>query len=67
MKLKDFKKVFINPIIEDEKGTEWPFSEGCLSIPGSGKMLQENPRLVLAILMKIGHFMKKHTKELQLE
>jgi len=32
--LKDFKKVFINPIIEEESGNEWPFSEGCLSIPG---------------------------------
>ena len=32
--LKGFKKVFINPIIEAEKGKEWPFSEGCLSIPG---------------------------------
>merc|ERR1712078_558247 len=32
--LKDFKKVFINPIIEEESGEEWPFSEGCLSIPG---------------------------------
>ena len=32
--LKDFKKVFINPIIEEESGNEWSFSEGCLSIPG---------------------------------
>jgi peptide deformylase len=32
--LKNFKKVFINPIIEEEQGTEWAFSEGCLSIPG---------------------------------
>ena len=32
--LKDFKKVFINPIIEEEFGNEWSFSEGCLSIPG---------------------------------
>ena len=32
--LKDFKKVFINPIIEQEKGKEWGFQEGCLSIPG---------------------------------
>ena len=32
--LKDFKKVFINPIIEEETGDMWPFSEGCLSIPG---------------------------------
>jgi len=28
-----FKKVFINPIIEEETGEEWAFNEGCLSIP----------------------------------
>ena len=33
-KLKQLKKVFINPIIEDQMGQKWPFSEGCLSIPG---------------------------------
>ncbi|MEC8968436.1 MAG: peptide deformylase, partial [Bacteroidota bacterium] len=32
--LKKLKKVFINPIIEDQMGQKWPFSEGCLSIPG---------------------------------
>ena len=32
--LKDFKKVFVNPIIENETGSPWLFSEGCLSIPG---------------------------------
>lgn len=32
--LKDFKRVFINPIIEEEHGEEWGFEEGCLSIPG---------------------------------
>ena len=32
--LRDFKKVFINPIIEYESGDDWSFSEGCLSIPG---------------------------------
>lgn len=31
--LKDFKKVFINPKIVEERGDEWAFSEGCLSIP----------------------------------
>ncbi|PKR79580.1 peptide deformylase [Brumimicrobium salinarum] len=30
--LEGFKKVFINPIIEEE-GEEWAFEEGCLSIP----------------------------------
>lgn len=31
--LADFKKVFINPIIEEESGEKWVFNEGCLSIP----------------------------------
>ncbi len=31
--MEDFKKVFINPIIENEEGEEWGFHEGCLSIP----------------------------------
>ena len=31
--LKDFKRMFINPIIEEESGSEWAFLEGCLSIP----------------------------------
>ncbi len=31
--LKDFKKVFINPIIVEETGDNWAFEEGCLSIP----------------------------------
>lgn len=31
--LENFKKVFINPVIEKETGEEWAFQEGCLSIP----------------------------------
>ncbi len=31
--LEGLKKVFINPIIEEESGEEWGFNEGCLSIP----------------------------------
>lgn len=31
--LEAFKKVFINARIIDEKGEEWKFNEGCLSIP----------------------------------
>lgn len=31
--LENFKKVFINPIIEEESGEDWAFQEGCLSIP----------------------------------
>ncbi len=29
-----FKKTFINPIMVEEKGRDWAFEEGCLSIPG---------------------------------
>lgn len=31
--LRSFKRVFINPFILEEKGEEWKFNEGCLSIP----------------------------------
>jgi peptide deformylase len=31
--LKNFKKVFINAKVLEETGDEWPFNEGCLSIP----------------------------------
>ena len=31
--IENFKKVFINPVIEEEEGEEWGFHEGCLSIP----------------------------------
>lgn len=30
----NFKKVFINPVIEEEFGNPWSYEEGCLSIPG---------------------------------
>ncbi len=31
--LKKFVKVFINPVLVEEKGNLWKFEEGCLSIP----------------------------------
>jgi peptide deformylase len=31
--LKDFRKVFINPIILETSGDKWGFEEGCLSLP----------------------------------
>jgi peptide deformylase len=31
---QDFKEVFINPRILSCTGDEWPFVEGCLSVPG---------------------------------
>ncbi|MCC6600118.1 MAG: peptide deformylase [Crocinitomicaceae bacterium] len=42
---KDFKRVFINPIIFDEEGTEWGFEEGCLSIPNIREEVRRKPSL----------------------
>lgn len=46
--LKDFKKVFINPIIEEEKGKEWPFKEGCLSIPEIREEVKRKPDILIS-------------------
>ena len=48
--MENFKKVFINPIIEEEKGKKWAFTEGCLSIPGiREEVIREN-------IVKISYF-----------
>ena len=39
--IESFKKVFINPVIEEESGEIWSFQEGCLSIP---KVRENVPR-----------------------
>ena len=41
--LKDFKKVFINPVIYEEEGKEWGFEEGCLSIPNIREEVKRKP------------------------
>jgi peptide deformylase len=38
--VKDFKHVFINPVIKEESGEPWKFNEGCLSIPGIREDIQ---------------------------
>ncbi|CAG0991748.1 Peptide deformylase [Flavobacteriales bacterium] len=45
--LKNFKKVFINPIILEEKGQEWKFNEGCLSIPGIREDVSRKPTITI--------------------
>lgn len=45
--LKDFKKVFINPIIVEEEGQEWNFNEGCLSIPGIREDVKRQPKITI--------------------
>lgn len=46
--LENFKKVFINPIIEDESGEEWPFAEGCLSIPKIREEVMRKPKIKIS-------------------
>jgi peptide deformylase len=46
--LKDFKRVFINPIIEEESGEEWGFEEGCLSIPGVREEVYRKETVVIS-------------------
>jgi peptide deformylase len=45
---KDFKKVFINPIIEEEFGEEWSFNEGCLSIPKIREDVMRKPEILIS-------------------
>lgn len=45
--LKDFKKVFINPIILEETGKKWDFEEGCLSIPGIREEVGRQEKLII--------------------
>ncbi len=45
--LEGFKRVFINPIIIEEKGKEWKFEEGCLSIPGIREEVSRKAELTI--------------------
>ena len=46
--IENFKKVFINPIIEEENGKEWPFQEGCLSIPKIRENVSRKPDITVS-------------------
>lgn len=46
-KLKGFKRVFINARVLKEHGEEWPFNEGCLSIPKIREDVHRQPRIHL--------------------
>lgn len=48
--LKDFKKVFINPILVEETGEKWAFNEGCLSIPDINEEVMRPENVVINYL-----------------
>jgi peptide deformylase len=45
--IENFKKVFINPIIEEEGGKNWSFQEGCLSLPKIRENVIRKEKLVI--------------------
>lgn len=58
-KLKDFKRVFINAKILKEEGDEWPFNEGCLSIPDVREDVFRKPVITIEY---VDENFKKHTE-----
>ncbi len=55
------QRVFINPVIIEESGDEWSFTEGCLSIPGINEDVKRKEKI------KIEYFdrdFNKHTEEI---
>jgi peptide deformylase len=48
--LSGFKKVFINATIHEEKGEEWPFNEGCLSIPDIREDIKRKDTITISYL-----------------
>lgn len=48
--LKGFKKVFLNPKIINEDGEEWPYEEGCLSIPNIHENVERKPKVKIRYL-----------------
>ena len=47
IKLKSFKRVFINAKILNEVGDEWAFNEGCLSIPDVREDVFRKPEITI--------------------
>ncbi|OON68245.1 peptide deformylase [Hymenobacter sp. CRA2] len=41
------KRAFINPVMLKESGEEWPFEEGCLSIPGIRERVFRQPDIII--------------------
>ena len=57
--LEGFKKVFINPKIEEETGNDWVFNEGCLSIPDIREDVTRKDTITISYL---DESFQKHTE-----
>lgn len=49
-KYRDFKGVFINPVILHQNGEPWKYEEGCLSIPGIREEVARSEKLKIRYL-----------------
>jgi len=56
---KGIKKVFINPQIIEEKGEEWLYEEGCLSIPEIRGKVSRKPQLKIRYQDKDQNFLEE--------
>ncbi len=56
------RKVFVNPEIIETEGDDWPFEEGCLSIPGVRAEVQRPPKLTIQYQDETG---QEHTETLE--
>jgi peptide deformylase len=54
-KLEGFKKAFINARILEESGEEWPFNEGCLSIPEIREDVYRKANLTISYYDELWH------------
>ncbi len=57
--IESFKKVFINPVIEEESGELWAFQEGCLSIPRVRENVQRKSEVVISYYDEQWNFHKE--------
>ena len=56
----NFKRTFINPVIEEEWEEPWAFEEGCLSIPNVRENVNRNAKVRISY---VDEDFKPHTEE----
>lgn len=59
VKVKDFKEVFINARIVERGGEDWPFAEGCLSIPNIREEVMREEQIKIQYYDRDWNFQEK--------
>jgi len=63
--LSNFKRTFINAKIVEEKGEEWKFNEGCLSIPGVHEDVTRQESIVIEYYDENWQFHKEEFSDIR--